>query len=103
VVAGTSINETRSLGVFAGGVKLMVGLSPSMSPMRFHVGAGPDLRRGLANLDQSTSKTNGWSLWGRVQVPINQTGSGWTWKTTSTTLQSKARGRPKMILSLRPA
>jgi hypothetical protein len=59
VVAGANINETRSLDVFAGGVKLMIGLSPSMSPVGFHVGAGPAIvRRGHYGLDQSISKTN---------------------------------------------
>jgi len=106
VVAGANINETRSLDVFAGGVKLMVGLSPSMSPVGFHVGAGPAIvRRGHYGLDQSTSKTNRavsleQASGFRLTRPL---GSGWTWKTTYTTLPSKARGRPKMILSLRPA
>ena len=75
VVAGANINETRSLDVFAGGVKLMVGLSPSMSPVGFHVGAGPAIvRRGHYGLDQSTSKTNLGGLFGAgFRFPINQT------------------------------
>lgn len=75
VVAGANINETRSLDVFAGGVKLMVGLSPSMSPVGFHVGAGPAIvRRGHYGLDQSTTKTNLGGLFGAgFRFPINQT------------------------------
>jgi hypothetical protein len=75
VVAGANINETRSLDVFAGGVKLMIGLSPSMSPVGFHVGAGPAIvRRGHYGLDQSTSKTNLGGLFGAgFRFPINQT------------------------------
>ena len=75
MVAGANINETRSLDVFAGGVKLMVGLSPSMSPVGFHVGAGPAIvRRGHYGLDQSTSKTNLGGLFGAgFRFPINQT------------------------------
>jgi Outer membrane protein beta-barrel domain len=75
VVAGANINETRRLDVFAGGVKLMIGLSPSMSPVGFHVGAGPAIvRRGHYGLDQSTSKTNLGGLFGAgFRFPINQT------------------------------
>ncbi|HSR92050.1 MAG TPA: outer membrane beta-barrel protein [Gemmatimonadales bacterium] len=75
VVAGANINETRSIDVFAGGVKLMVGLSPGMSPVGFHVGAGPAIvRRGHYGLDQSTSKTNLGGLFGAgFRFPINQT------------------------------
>jgi hypothetical protein len=73
--AGGNINETRSLNVFAGGVKLMIGLSPSMSPVGFHVGAGPAIvRRGHYALDQSTSRTNLGGVFGAgFRLPINQT------------------------------
>jgi outer membrane protein W len=73
-VAGGDINESR-LDVFAGGVKLMIGLSPSMSPVGFHVGAGPAIvRRGHYGLDQSSSKTNLGGLFGAgFRFPINQT------------------------------
>jgi len=73
--AGGDINETRRLDVFAGGVKLMIGLSPSMSPVGFHVGAGPAIvRRGHDALDQSSSKTNLGGLFGAgFRLPINQT------------------------------
>jgi hypothetical protein len=75
VVAGANINETRRLDVFAGGVKLMIGLSPSMSPVGFHVGAGPAIvRRGHYGLDQSITKTNLGGLFGAgFRFPINQT------------------------------
>ncbi|HSE45674.1 MAG TPA: outer membrane beta-barrel protein [Gemmatimonadales bacterium] len=73
--AGSDINESRRLDVFAGGVKLMIGLSPSMSPVGFHVGAGPAIvRRNHYGLDQSTSKTNLGGLFGAgFRFPINQT------------------------------
>ena len=75
VEAGGDINETRRLDVFAGGVKLMIGLSPSMSPVGFHVGAGPAIvRRGHYGVDQSSSKTNLGGLFGAgFRFPINQT------------------------------
>ena len=74
-VAGGNINETRRLDVFAGGVKLMIGLSPSMSPVGFHVGAGPAIvRRGHYALDQSSSTTNLGGVFGAgFRFPINQT------------------------------
>ena len=73
--AGSDINESRRLDVFAGGVKLMIGLSPSMSPVGFHVGAGPAIvRRGHYAPDQSSSKTNLGGLFGAgIRFPINQT------------------------------
>jgi len=75
VEAGGDINETRRLDVFAGGVKLMIGFSPSMSPVGFHVGAGPAIvRRGHYGVDQSSSKTNLGGLFGAgFRFPINQT------------------------------
>jgi hypothetical protein len=73
--AGDDINENRRLDVFAGGVKLMIGVSPSMSPVGFHVGAGPAIvRRGHYALDQSSSKTNLGGLFGAgFRFPINHT------------------------------
>ena len=73
-VAGASINETRSLNVFAGGVKLMVGLSPSMSPVGFHIGAGPAIiRRGQDVTNQSGSETNLGGVFGAgLRFPISQ-------------------------------
>jgi len=58
-VAGGTVNATRSLNVFAGGLKLMVGLSPSLSPVGFHIGAGPAVvRRGQDVASQSNSETS---------------------------------------------
>ncbi len=74
-VAGATVNETRSLNIFAAGVKLMVGLSPSMSPVGFHIGAGPAIvRRGNEVTSQSTSETNLGAVFGAgFRFPINST------------------------------
>jgi hypothetical protein len=74
-VAGATVNETRSLNIFAAGVKLMVGLSPSMSPVGFHIGAGPAIvRRGNDVVSQSNSKTNLGGVFGAgFRFPINAT------------------------------
>jgi hypothetical protein len=58
-VAGATVNRARSLSVFAGGLKLMVGLSPTLSPVGLHIGAGPAIvRRGKGVRTQSSSETN---------------------------------------------
>lgn len=74
-VAGATVNETRSLNIFAAGVKLMVGLSPSMSPVGFHIGAGPAIvRRGNDVTGQSNSETNLGAVFGAgFRFPINST------------------------------
>src|SRR5262245_31258171 len=72
-VAGSTVNETRSVNIFAAGVKLMVGLSPSMSPVGFHVGAGPAIvRRGPKATSQSNIETNLGGVFGAgFRFPIN--------------------------------
>jgi hypothetical protein len=72
-VAGASVNGTRSLNVFAGGVKLMVGLSPSLSPVGFHIGAGPAIiRRGKDVASQTNSETNLGGVFGAgLRFPIS--------------------------------
>lgn len=58
-VAGATVNGTRNLDVFAGGLKLMLGVSPGASPVGFHIGAGPALiRRSHDVLDESESVTD---------------------------------------------
>jgi hypothetical protein len=58
-VAGSTVNGDRNTQVFVGGVKLMLGLTPSVSPVGFHIGAGPAIvRRGKDVTGQSTSKTD---------------------------------------------
>jgi outer membrane protein W len=72
-VAGATVNETRSFNLFAAGVKLMVGLSPSMSPVGFHIGAGPAIvRRGHKMSSQSNIETNLGGVFGAgFRFPIN--------------------------------
>jgi outer membrane protein W len=74
-VAGASVNETRSLNIFAAGLKLMIGLSPGMSPAGFHIGAGPAIiRRGHDVTNENNSETNlGGVVGAGVRFPINQT------------------------------
>ena len=58
-IAGSTVNGDRNLNVFVGGAKLMLGLTPSVSPVGFHVGAGPALiRRGKDATDPQKSKTD---------------------------------------------
>lgn len=57
-VAGATVNGQRSLNVLAGGLKLMLGVSPAVSPFGLYVGAGPAIvRRGSDVTGQSDSKT----------------------------------------------
>ena len=73
-VAGATVNETRSLNIFAAGVKLMVGLSPSMSPVRFHIGAGPAIVRRRNDVTSPSNKTNLGGVFGAgFRFPINTT------------------------------
>ena len=74
-VAGASVNETRSLDIFAAGLKLMIGLSPGMSPAGFQIGAGPAIvRRGHDVTNEDNSETNlGGVVGAGVRFPINQT------------------------------
>jgi hypothetical protein len=58
-VAGATVNGSRNLNIFAGGAKLMLGLSPNLSPLGIHVGAGPAIvRRGKDVGQQSGSSTS---------------------------------------------
>lgn len=72
-VAGASLNGTRSLNVFAGGLKLMVGLSPNLSPVGFHIGAGPAIiRRGRDVASQTNSETDLGGVFGAgLRFPIS--------------------------------
>ena len=57
-VAGGTINGQRNLNVFAGGLKLMVGVSPKLSPLGIFLGAGPAvIRRGEDVTTESGSNT----------------------------------------------
>jgi hypothetical protein len=73
-VAGATVNGQRSLNVFAGGVKLMLGVSPAVSPFGLYLGAGPAIvRRGNDVTTQSGSKT---ALGGVVSVGLRFPVSG---------------------------
>lgn len=57
-VAGGTLNGRRRLQIFTGGLKLLVGLSPRLSPVGLHVSAGPALiRRGHDVSNESESRT----------------------------------------------
>lgn len=72
-IAGGTINEDRDLNLFFGSAKLMLGISPKMSPVGFHVGAGPALiRRGEDVTAQSESVTDfGLVFGGGVRIPFS--------------------------------
>jgi hypothetical protein len=72
-VAGGVINGTRNLNVFAGGLKLMLGVSPAVSSVGFHLGAGPALkRRGEDVAPGSESHTDfGGVLGAGIRVPFS--------------------------------
>lgn len=58
-VAGSTVNGDRKLNEFVGGAKILLGLTPSMSPIGFHVGVGPALiRRGKDVGDPNRSESN---------------------------------------------
>ncbi len=57
-IAGAPINETRNQDILTAGLKLMAGLSPSVSPLGIHVGVGPAfIRRGGDAFSESNSKS----------------------------------------------
>jgi hypothetical protein len=57
-VAGAPINERRNQDILTAGLKLMAGLSPSMSPLGIHVGVGPAfIRRGNDAFSESDSRS----------------------------------------------
>lgn len=72
-IAGATVNGSKDLNVFAGGVKLMVGVSPRASPIGIHVGAGPAIiRRGSDVTAQSDSKTAfGGVIGAGVRIPFS--------------------------------
>lgn len=72
-VAGGVINEDRNLNAFFGSAKLMLGISPKLAPVGFHVGAGPAvIRRGEDVTAQSESQTDfGVVVGGGVRLPMS--------------------------------
>jgi len=71
-VAGGTINEERNLNLFVGGLKLLVGISPTMSPIGFQFSAGPAvIRRGSNVASQSSSETRFGGVFGAgLRLPI---------------------------------
>ncbi len=58
-VAGSTINGDRKLNEFVGGAKILLGLTPSMSPVGLNIGVGPALiRRGKDVRDPNRSESN---------------------------------------------
>lgn len=72
-IAGGTINEDRNLNIFFGSAKLMLGVSPKMSPVGFHVGAGPAvIRKGEDVTAQSESQTDfGLVVGAGVRIPFS--------------------------------
>ncbi|MBK7351478.1 MAG: outer membrane beta-barrel protein [Gemmatimonadetes bacterium] len=73
-VAGGVINEDRNLNAVFGSAKLMLGVSPKLAPVGFHVGAGPAvIRRGEDVTVQSESQTDfGVVVGGGVRLPMSR-------------------------------
>lgn len=71
-VAGGTINSSRNLNIFVTGLKLLVGISPAMSPIGFHFSGGPALiRRGHDVTSQDNSETKFGGVFGAgVRIPI---------------------------------
>ncbi len=72
-VAGSTVNGDRKLNEFVGGAKLMLGLTPSMSPVGFHIGIGPAfIRRGKDVADPNRSESNFGGVAGAgLRIPIS--------------------------------
>jgi Outer membrane protein beta-barrel domain len=72
-VADAVVNQDRNLSQFVAGLKLMVGLSPALSPIGFHVGAGPALiRNGHDVTDPNRSDTKlGAVVGGGIRLPVS--------------------------------
>lgn len=72
-VAGGTINGQRNLNVFTGGLKLMLGVSPRISPLGIYVGAGPAvIRRGEDVTSQSNSNTAfGGVVGAGMRIPVS--------------------------------
>jgi Outer membrane protein beta-barrel domain len=73
-VAGGTINASRNTNVFAGGVKLMLGISPAVAPIGIYVGGGPAIiRRGADLLNGNQSQTDFGGLIGAgIRLPLGQ-------------------------------
>jgi hypothetical protein len=73
-VAGGTINASRNTNVFAGGMKLMLGISPAVAPIGFYVGGGPALiRRGANLLNGNQSQTDFGGLLGAgLRLPLGR-------------------------------
>lgn len=71
-VAGGTVNSSRNLNLFVGGLKLLVGISPAMSPIGFQFSAGPAvIRRGHDVTSQDNSETKFGGVFGAgVRFPI---------------------------------
>ena len=71
-VAGATINASRHSNVVVGGLKLMLGISPAVSPLGLYVGVGPAIiRRGTDVLHNNRSQTDfGGVLGGGVRLPL---------------------------------
>jgi len=71
-VAGAPVNRTRDQDILNAGLKLMLGLGPSLSPVGFHLGAGPAfIRRGTDAFSESGSISRfGIVAGGGVHLPI---------------------------------
>jgi hypothetical protein len=72
-IAGGTVNGQRNLNVFTGGLKVMLGISPKMSPLGIYVGAGPAvIRRGEDVTAQSSSSTAfGGVVGGGMRIPFS--------------------------------
>jgi hypothetical protein len=73
-VAGSTVNGNRKLNELVGGAKLMLGLTPAMSPVGFHIGVGPAfIRRGKDVGDPNRSESNFGGVAGAgLRIPISQ-------------------------------
>ena len=71
-VAGATINASRHSNVVVGGLKLMLGVSPVVSPLGVYVGVGPAIiRRGTYVLQSNRSQTDfGGVVGGGVRLPL---------------------------------
>jgi hypothetical protein len=71
-VAGAPVNGTRDQDILTAGLKLMAGLSPSVSPAGFHAGIGPAfIRRGTDAFSESGSISRlGVVAGGGVRLPL---------------------------------
>ncbi len=58
-IAGAPLNGERNQDVLTAALKLMLGITPSMSPVGFHIGAGPAfIRRGHDAFQESESRSH---------------------------------------------